>query len=267
MPVPIDEIEELLHDRGYQVVHETKKNKGFQLGSHLPLYLIKTSKTGVTALVVHPESKIQEWVQLQTDILPSEGYFHSSNLVLFPKRNNGGAQPIGYGLGLTFDSLQAVVRCLIRLEGAERIAAENSNDHDKSLIDNFPKGSDIETTAMRREGHLAFRALLEKFWGTCAVTGVAHPVMLRASHIKPWSESSATEKTNPFNGLLLAAHLDVAFDRGLITFNEQGVMIRSSQLSSADVNKLGLTSECKLSRVEPQHLPFLAFHRQNIFKN
>jgi hypothetical protein len=28
MPVPIDEIEDLLMDRGYQVVHETKKNKG-----------------------------------------------------------------------------------------------------------------------------------------------------------------------------------------------------------------------------------------------
>jgi len=82
-----------------------------------------------------------------------------------------------------------------------------------------------------------------------------------------WTDSSPNEKTDPFNGLLLSAHLDVAFDRGLITFNDQGAMIRSSQLPVDDAQKLGLADGCKLSRVDHQHLPYLAYHRQNVFKN
>lgn len=58
MPVPINQIEELLLTRGYQVVHETKKKQGFRLGNDQPIYLNKTSKTGVTALVLHPETKV-----------------------------------------------------------------------------------------------------------------------------------------------------------------------------------------------------------------
>ncbi len=266
MPIRVEEIEKLLTARGYQVVHETKKKKGFQLYPNQPIYLNKTSKTGVTAVVVHPESKIQNWVQRQTDVLTSDGYFHSSNLGLFPKRNNGGLHPIGYGIGLTFDSLQAVIRCLDWLEGKERAENETSAPVPHLLNAALPEGCDIQTIAMRREGHAAFRSSLEKYWGICAVTGVSHPVMLRASHIKPWTASSPKEKTDPFNGLLLSAHLDVAFDRGLITFDDQGAMIRSSQMSADDAQKLGLADGCKLSKVDPQHLSYLAYHRQNVFK-
>jgi putative restriction endonuclease len=39
--------------------------------------------------------------------------------------------------------------------------------------------------------------------------------MLRASHIKPWSDCSNRERLDPLNGLLLVAHIDALFDNGL----------------------------------------------------
>lgn len=76
-----------------------------------------------------------------------------------------------------------------------------------------------------RVGQGAYRADLMKAWGNkCAVTGCAIPEMLRASHVKAWKDSTNKERLDPENGLLLAAHLDALFDRGLISFTKDGKM-------------------------------------------
>lgn len=76
-----------------------------------------------------------------------------------------------------------------------------------------------------RVGQGAYRADLMKAWGNrCAVTGCAIPEMLRASHVKAWKDSTNKERLDSENGLLLAAHLDALFDRGLISFADDGAM-------------------------------------------
>jgi predicted restriction endonuclease len=50
--------------------------------------------------------------------------------------------------------------------------------------------------------------------------------LLRASHIKPWADCETdAELLDVYNGLLLAAHLDAAFDSSLISFNEKGQIL------------------------------------------
>ena len=50
------------------------------------------------------------------------------------------------------------------------------------------------------------------------MTGLDVPELLRASHIKPWADCGTdAERLDVFNGLLLAPHLDAAFDAGFIT--------------------------------------------------
>ncbi len=72
-----------------------------------------------------------------------------------------------------------------------------------------------------RLGQGQFRVDVEKLWrGACGVTGCRISAVLRASHIKPWSQSNNKERLDPENGILLAAHIDALFDRGLITFLE-----------------------------------------------
>jgi len=60
--------------------------------------------------------------------------------------------------------------------------------------------------------------LLDLWEGRCAVTGLAVPELLRASHIKPWADCETdAERLDVYNGFLLAPHLDAAFDLGFIT--------------------------------------------------
>ena len=60
-----------------------------------------------------------------------------------------------------------------------------------------------------RVGQGRFRAEVLAGWdGRCAVTGCDAVEVLRASHLKPWRESSDTERLDPDNGLPLVATLD-----------------------------------------------------------
>ena len=55
------------------------------------------------------------------------------------------------------------------------------------------------------------------------------PEVLRASHISAWSEDEKN-RLNPENGLCLSATYDAAFDRHLISFDEDYRMILSKRL-------------------------------------
>jgi len=104
------------------------------------------------------------------------------------------------------------------------------------------------------------------YWGGhCAVTGVAEPRLLRASHIKPWAQCETdADRLDVYNGLLLAAHLDAAFDAGLISFSDERQIIFSSRFRNEDRELLGLSDGLKLRQIAPGHLPRLAWHRENL---
>ena len=128
--------------------------------------------------------------------------------------------------------------------------------------------STTEAERLRKEriGQDVFREALMFFWdGACAVTGVRHPRLLRASHIVPWAEcESDNERLNVHNGLLLAAHLDAAFDAHLITFDTDGQILFSPQLSENDIAASGFRPEMRLRRTDPEIELRLARHRTKI---
>lgn len=116
-----------------------------------------------------------------------------------------------------------------------------------------------------RRGQGQFRAGLMRRWqGACAVTGLAVTQILRASHARPWRDSTNAERLDPNNGLLLAANLDALFDAGLISFDDDGAMLVSAALSVKDCSTLGLPAALRgpLTAVERA---FLAFHRSMKF--
>ena len=116
-----------------------------------------------------------------------------------------------------------------------------------------------------RIGQGAYRADLMKAWNDrCAVTACAIPEMLRASHVKPWRVSNNSERLDPQNGLILAAHLDALFDRGVVTFDESGAMIVAGAIRTIgkDVWGLGLPMSVKpTGRLRE----FLRYHRDVVF--
>ena len=127
--------------------------------------------------------------------------------------------------------------------------------------------TEVEAVVKQRRGQEEYRSKLEEYWGNaCAVTGIEVPVMLRASHAKPWKDcTSDAERLDPFNGFLLSANLDALFDKGYITFDDAGKLIPSSLLTPAQINQLGLNN-LTLRKLDPRHLQYLEYHHREIFK-
>jgi predicted restriction endonuclease len=119
----------------------------------------------------------------------------------------------------------------------------------------------------QRLGQDLFREGLMALWaGRCAITGVDEPALLRASHAKPWKDANDAERLDVYNGLLLTAHLDAAFDQGLIAVEADGQVVASSRLSPTVLTVLGLAGQTPRVTLRPAHLPYLAWHRAHVYE-
>jgi predicted restriction endonuclease len=125
-----------------------------------------------------------------------------------------------------------------------------------------------EALVKQRRGQDKYREALEKLWsGRCPITGINHPAFLVASHAKPWADSDPTERLDPFNGILLAVHIDRLFDGGWISFTDSGQILLSPALpSDIAVSLLGQgCQERAITQFTPKHSPYLAWHRDKVF--
>lgn len=131
--------------------------------------------------------------------------------------------------------------------------------------------TEAERLVKERVGQDIYRDALMNYWGgACAVTGCTLKEALRASHAKPWKDcTSDAERLNVYNGFLLTANLDALFDKGYISFTNDGLLMLSSVFAfdGADMRGLGITSDMKLRWVEEKHLEFLDYHHKNVWKN
>lgn len=127
--------------------------------------------------------------------------------------------------------------------------------------------SDTERAAIikARVGQGYFRDALIRRWKGCAVTQCKEPILLIASHIKPWSLcTTRAERLSPDNGILLTPNLDKAFDRGLISFDDALKIVLHPKLDQHTQNTLGIDPRLQLrTRSYIGMQPFLKWHRQN----
>lgn len=132
----------------------------------------------------------------------------------------------------------------------------------------MPRATEAERLVVQRVGQDVFREGLLDYWdGRCAITGLAVPDLLRASHIKPWAKCETdAERLDVFNGLLLAPHLDAAFDGGFITVGDDGEVMVSPHLAPPDRNHLGLALPLRVPRIAEGHRRYLAWHRDKEFR-
>lgn len=122
-----------------------------------------------------------------------------------------------------------------------------------------------ESVVKSRIGQGIFRKQLLEMWDGCAVTGVKLPDLLRASHIKPWRDSTNPERTNRYNGLLLLPQYDHLFDKGFISFDDDGQLLRSPALERIPISQLGINESDRLRSLSDNHLTFLRYHREETF--
>src|SRR6266446_4257896 len=113
-----------------------------------------------------------------------------------------------------------------------------------------------------RLGQGKFRAKVLQSWDNCcSVTGSMIQAAIRASHIKPWRESSNAERLDPDNGLPLIASLDALFDTGLISFDSSGKLISASTVSTTERDIFGIGETSLRKKPTAKMAGYLAHHR------
>lgn len=118
-----------------------------------------------------------------------------------------------------------------------------------------------------RTGQQKYRnELLEKWNYRCSVTGINQVQILKASHIKPFSESNESEKYDIENGLLLSPNLDSLFDLHLISFNENGNIMLTNSITTETYKTLGIDLNMSLRFITDGTSKYLTIHRA-IFEN
>ena len=75
-----------------------------------------------------------------------------------------------------------------------------------------------------------------------------------------------SERLSPYNGFLLSVPFDALFDVFLLSFADDGAVLLAPQLNLEELRLVGISTDAKLRFVRPQHLPFLAYHRQRFYE-
>jgi hypothetical protein len=103
-----------------------------------------------------------------------------------------------------------------------------------------------------------------KLWkNKCAVTGCKNSSLLDAAHILPHRDGTTAERLDPENGIYLATHLHKAFDRGLISFSDDGRLLFSPSFDPEDRKTLGIPDTARLSSLPQQTKKYLQKHRKH----
>lgn len=142
----------------------------------------------------------------------------------------------------------------------------SSNDISRDILqiaNTDSKDTKKEALIQARLGQGKYRNELIKIWKGCAISGYRDTSLLVASHIKPWSHSNDSEKLDPYNGFLLLPNYDKLFDKGLISFDENGCIIISDQLKNYEI--LGINSNIKID-LKTENIVYLEYHRNVVFR-
>ena len=163
-------------------------------------------------------------------------------------------------------------RLLISLEQEEKIIKVPELSYPDYLLEDLDKreGLDILRQVKVRTNQNVFRSkILQIYNGSCCITGLNIPDINRASHIVPWVEEK-TIRLDPANGLCLSATYDAAFDKHLISLDEDHRLILSKDIkdfyTSVSVNEYFIKKEGLKINLPNAFIPkqaYLEIHRKN----
>lgn len=136
-----------------------------------------------------------------------------------------------------------------------------------------------ESVIQARRGQGKFRSNVGAIEKACRLTGITNPSLLIASHIKPWRAClTAQERLDGMNGLMLTPDADHLFDRGYVSFGDDGNVLVSPRVPEDDLRRLGFDrlarqrlgmSEApvlwKTDQFRSQQSDYLDYHRKQVF--
>jgi putative restriction endonuclease len=219
-----------------------------------------------------------EFKEVENKIRPKD---HMNNLERFLPSKYSPLQANGNGLQSVYlaEISQEMANALAELIGFELKAEQefasselNQDEIEADALESVIKErTDIGPTKIlqlveARRGQGIFKSNLRLVETKCRVTGISDINHLRASHIKPWKDSDDQEKISGSNGLLLAPHVDHLFDRGYISFTNNGQMLVSKYLDLNILNSWSILTTQEVGKFSEKQKVFLEHHRSNVFK-
>jgi len=216
-----------------------------------------------------------EWVVLDIPISPKA---HLATIApLLPSKNsplqsNGNGNQSCY-LASISDDLGTLVLELARqgspisVDRLMELEDQSIEDAQQAAIelDQSISPTEREQLTRARVGQGLFRQRVQSIEKGCRLTGITDTRFLVASHIKPWKVGDNSERLDGQNGLLLAPHVDKLFDRGWMTFEDNGDVLLERSVSLI-ISSWGLSGVTNVGSFSKEQRIFLQYHRDNVFK-
>ena len=164
-----------------------------------------------------------------------------------------------------------IIRGNLLLEGgtSPAIGLLEREEHEKQEIRNdthIPE-TEREAIVLARRGQGTFKANVMRIERACRITGVTREEHLRASHCKPWRDSSNTLSPALSQGRgRTSLNADHLFDRGFIGFEDNGDVLVSPVAHAASLVRLGVqvTQSLNVGRFSEGQRRYLRFHRDSV---
>lgn len=197
---------------------------------------------------------IKEHIDEIKDLLPNK---------YSPLLKNGNAPQQRY-VSLISDDLANV---FIKLTGNQYTINSTSTD----IAEEGIRGrTDIGYTVKQqlvnsRRGQGQFKQNVLQNEKCCRITGITDTRFLIASHIKPWNKCNDEEKLDGCNGFMLSPNVDKLFDRGFITFKNDGNIMVSSKIDTDTIRMLGVDLHKNIGKFNKKQLEYLEYHQKHVF--
>jgi len=134
-----------------------------------------------------------------------------------------------------------------------------------AITDDIERETTANNIVASRKGQGLFKSRVALVEQGCRVTGAKGQKYLIASHIKPWSKSNNIEKLDGYNGLLLSPHIDRLFDKGLISFADDGDLLISKHCDQSIIDAWAIEAR-NTGSFHDEQKSYLDYHRRNIYK-
>lgn len=148
-------------------------------------------------------------------------------------------------------------------------SVEDWEAHIQQEIEDDAHLKQTERTALiqARRGQGTFKKNVFRIEGYCRITKVDNPAHLIASHCKPWRDSDNDERLNGENGLLLTPTIDHLFDRGFISFDNDGQLLISPVAHRLSLSRMGINTDepVNVGGFSSGQKNYLDFHRSSVF--
>lgn len=134
-----------------------------------------------------------------------------------------------------------------------------------NIIEKFTDITEKNIIIKTRVGQGLFKKKLLAIGCKCNICGISIKELLIASHCKPWSKANDKERLDVNNGLLLCPTHDAIFDKGLITFDNEGRIIISTVIPKEEYKLININENVCID-LNNENIKYMTWYRENIFK-